>query len=183
MNYNKKRRKWGWLVVILLIFGSYSGKVWGGSGDLGSLQDITIIDLNGNTFKFSDHRGKVIVLNFWAIWCPPCQIETPHLISLYDRYRKEGLMVLGVAIASGGDEKIKNKVREWKIPYPVINGDNFPSIQQNFREIRAVPTSYIIDSQGRFYKHYIGFSKDTMTELEKDIQTLLSQNKKGKCEQ
>jgi len=185
VNYKKKRRNWTFLAVILFLFVSYTNsKVWGGgSEDSKIVPDITITDLNGNTFKFSDYRGKVIILNFWAIWCPPCQIETPHLISLYDRYQKKGLIVLGVAIASGGDEKIKSKVKEWKIPYPVINGDQFPLIQQNFREVRAVPTSYVIDPGGKFYKHYIGFSGTTMTEIERDIQTLLTQKNQGYHEQ
>lgn len=152
------------------------GLIWGSESEkLKPTPDLKLTDLDGNTFKLSDHRGKVVILNFWAVWCPPCQIETPHLVSLYDKYRDKGLVVLGIAISSGNNKKIREKVKEWGIHYPVINWDDFPSVQRSFQEVRAVPTSYIINQEGKFFKHYVGFSATTMSELEKDIKTLLKQ--------
>jgi hypothetical protein len=61
------------------------------------------------------------------------------------------------------------------IDYPVINGDEFPSVGRNFWEVRAIPNSYIINQEGKFFKNYVGFSTTTPIELEKDIKTLLKQ--------
>ncbi|WAC08818.1 MAG: TlpA disulfide reductase family protein [Thermodesulfobacteriota bacterium] len=145
------------------------------SENLKTAPELNLTDLNGNTFKLSDHRGKVIILNFWALWCPPCQIEIPYLVALYDKYKDNGLIILGIAIGSGNDKKIKEKAKEWGIDYPVINGDEFSSIQKNFREVRAIPNSYLINQEGKFFKNYVGFSTTTSIELEKDIKTLLKQ--------
>ena len=163
-----------WITIFFFFLGVGFG--WGGeSENLKPAPDLKLTDINGNTFKFSDYRGKVIILNFWALWCPPCQIEIPHLVSLYDKYKDKGLVILGIAISSGNDKKIKEKVKEWGIDYPVINGDEFPSVGRNFWEVRAIPNSYIINQEGKFFKNYVGFSTTTPIELEKDIKTLLKQ--------
>jgi thiol-disulfide isomerase/thioredoxin len=163
-----------WIIIFFFFLGVGFG--WGGESEtLKPAPDLKLTDLNGNTFKLSDYRGKVIILNFWALWCPPCQIEIPHLVSLYDKYKDNGLVILGIAINSGNDKKIKEKVNEWGIDYPVINGDEFPSVGRNFWEVRAIPNSYIINQEGKFFKNYVGFSTTTPIELEKDIKTLLKQ--------
>ena len=149
---------------------------WGSEPkDLKPAPDLTLTDINGNKFKLSDYRGKVVILNFWAVWCPPCRVEIPHLVSLYDKYKDNGLVILGIAIGSGNDDKIKENATELGITYPVINGDEFPSVRRNFREVRAIPNSYIINQEGNFFNNYVGFSETTPIELEKDIKTLLVQ--------
>jgi thiol-disulfide isomerase/thioredoxin len=163
-----------WITIFFFFLGV--GFVWGGeSENLKPVPDLKLADINGNSFKLSDYRGKVVILNFWAVWCPPCQIEVPHLVSLNDKYKNKGLVILGIAIASGADEKIKEKAKELSINYLVINGDGFPSVRRNFWEVRAVPTSYVINQEGKIFKNYVGFSETTPIELEKDIKTLLKQ--------
>ena len=163
-----------WITIFFFFLGV--GFVWGGeSENLKPAPELKLTDIKGNTFKLSDYRGKVVILNFWAVWCPPCQIETPHLVSLYDKYRDKGLVVLGIAIGSGNNKKIREKAKEWGIHYPVINGDDSPLIRRNFWEVRAVPTSYIINQEGKIFKNYVGFSTTTSVEIEADIKTLLKQ--------
>ncbi|HJX30303.1 MAG TPA: TlpA disulfide reductase family protein [Thermodesulfobacteriota bacterium] len=172
----KRNRRLPIFLIIIFFFFLGGGFGWGGeSENLKPAPDLKLTDINGNTFKLSDYRGKVVIINFWALWCPPCQIEIPHLVSLYDKYKDNGLVVLGIAISSGNDKKIKEKAKEWNINYPVINGDEFPSVGRNFREVRAIPNSYIINQEGKFFKNYVGFSTTTPIELEKDIKTLLKQ--------
>ena len=164
------------LWVAFFLFFSGFGLIWGSeSENLKPAPDLNMTDLDGNTFKLSDYRGKVVILNFWAVWCPPCQIETPHLVSLYDKYKDKGLVILGIAISSGNDKKIREKAKEWGIHYPVINGDDFPPIRRNFWEVRAVPTTYIINQEGKIFKNYVGFSAATPVELEADIKAFLKQ--------
>lgn len=146
-----------------------------GATDLKPAPDLKLTDLDGKTFKLSDHQGKVVILNFWAVWCPPCRIEIPHLVALYNKYKNQGLVVLGIAISSGSDKKIKAKANEWGISYPLINGDNSPAIRRNFPEVRAIPNSFIINQEGKFFKNYVGFAPNTPIDLEQDIKTLLKQ--------
>jgi thiol-disulfide isomerase/thioredoxin len=165
------------IFLITLFFLSVGfGLGWGAeSGNLKPAPDLNLTDVNGKNFKLSDYRGKVVILNFWAVWCPPCQIEIPHLVSLYDKYKNNGLVILGIALGSGNEKKIKEKAKELAINYPVVNGDECPSVRKNFYEVRAIPNSYIINQEGNFFKNYVGFSETTPIELEKDIKTLLAQ--------
>ena len=172
----KKNKRVLFFGVIIFFFFLGVGLGWGAESEiLKPAPDLSLTDINGKKFKLSDYRGKVVILNFWAVWCPPCQIEIPHLVSLNDEYKGKGLVILGIAIASGNDEKIKEKAKDLSIDYPVINGDDCPSVRRNFWEVRAVPTSYIINQEGKIFKNYVGFSETTPIELEKDIKTLLKQ--------
>jgi thiol-disulfide isomerase/thioredoxin len=163
-----------WITIFFFFVGVGLG--WGAeSENLKSAPDLKLTDINGNTFKLSDYKGKVVILNFWAVWCPPCKIEIPHLVSLCDKYKNKGLVILGIAISSGSEKNIKEKVKEWGINYPVINEEKNPSVRRNFLELRAIPNSYLINQEGKFFKNYVGFSETTPIELEKDIKTLLKQ--------
>lgn len=142
------------------------------SSDLKPAPDIKFKDLEGNKFKLSDHRGKVVIVNFWAVWCPPCKIEIPELVTLYTQYKEQGLRIIGIAIDSGKDGKIKEKAQELGINYPVINGDDY-QIRNSFGGIRAVPTTFIINPDGKIYKNYVGYRDKTV--FEEDIKTLLTQ--------
>ncbi|HPD60661.1 MAG TPA: TlpA disulfide reductase family protein [Thermodesulfobacteriota bacterium] len=160
----------------ITIFFFFVGFGWGAESEsLKPAPNLKLTDINGHTFKLSDYRGKVVIINFWAVWCPPCQVEIPHLVSLYDKYKSKGLVILGIAISSGNEKKIKEKAKEWNINYPVINGDDCSSVRENFQEVRSIPNSYIVNQEGRFFKNYVGFSTTTPIEIEKDIKTLLKQ--------
>lgn len=141
-------------------------------GEAKPAPDITLKDLKGNKFKLSDHQGKVVIVNFWAVWCPPCKLEIPDLVELYKKYKEQGLVILGIAIDSGKDKKIKAKAQELGINYPVINGNNY-YIRKSFGGIRAVPTTFVINQEGNFFKNYVGYQKRQV--LEEDIKTLLHQ--------
>ena len=105
-------------------------------GDLQPAPDLKLQDLEGNKFKLSDHRGKIVIINFWAVWCPPCKVEIPDLVELYETYKDQGLIILGVAIKSK-EGTIKKIVQELGINYPIINGDN-PHIIRNFPELSLI---------------------------------------------
>ena len=142
--------------------------------DLQPAPDIKLTDLNGNKFKLSDYKGKVIIVNFWAVWCPPCKAEIPHLIKLNDKYKADGLVIIGIAIDSGKDEKIRKKAEEFTVNYPIINGDD-SSIRKSFPPVRAVPTSLIINKEGQIFNNYQGFNEAIAKQVEEDIKTLLKQ--------
>lgn len=169
-----KRKLIFWITILSFFMGVGLG--WGAeSENLKTAPNLKLTDINGNTFKLSDFRGKIVILNFWAVWCPPCRVEIPHLVTLFDKYKDKGLVILGIALSSGNEKKIREKVKELGINYPVINGDEHPCVRENFWEVRSIPYSYLFNQEGKFFKKYVGFSETTPIELEKDIKTLLKQ--------
>ena len=161
--------------LVILFVGTATITIGGFQGsqpvcaDLESAPKLKLKDIEGNSCKLSDYKGKVVIINFWAVWCPPCKLEIPSLIDLYATYGTKGLMVFGIALDSGEDEDIRKKSEEFGITYPVINGDYH--LRQAFGGIRAVPTTVVINQEGKIYKTYLGYREKQV--IEEDLQVLL----------
>ena len=129
----------------------------------------TLEDLRGNTVKSSEFDGKVVVLNFWATWCPPCRAEIPGFVALQDRYAKEGLQILGVSLDQGSAASVEAFGKKMGINYPLLAGTE--EIVSAFGGVRALPTTVILDRKGNVVDRHEGYlSKD---DLEKAVQSLL----------
>lgn len=117
--------------------------------------DFTLKDANGNSVKLSDYRGKVVLLNFWATWCGPCQLEIPWFIEFQQEYKSKGLQVLGVSMDDEGWSAVKPYIAQHKINYPIVLGND--SVSQLYGGIDSLPTTFIIDQEGRIaYPPHIG---------------------------
>lgn len=104
--------------------------------------------IDGDVFRLKEHRGKVVVLNFWGTWCPPCREEIPDLVSLQKELGDDGLQVVGVALErNAGVKKVRAFAEKQNINYPVGLGDG--SITQKYGGIRRVPTTVVIDADGK----------------------------------
>ena len=103
-------------------------------------------NLEGKTIKLSDFKGKVVLLNFWATWCPPCREEIPDLVSLQKQHAAQGLVVLGVSMDQGGPAGVASFVKKFGINYPVVMGDAKTS--EAYGSIQVLPTTFIIDRKG-----------------------------------
>ncbi len=117
--------------------------------------DFTLNDLEGRPFRFADTRGKVVILDFWATWCPPCKRELPHFQELYEEYKDEGLVVIGIALDREGASAVKPFVEAHGFTYPVLIGDK--RITATYGGIRGIPTTFVIDRQGRIVEKYVGY--------------------------
>jgi peroxiredoxin len=107
--------------------------------------DFTLTDLQGKTWHFHDLRGKVVLVNFWATWCPPCRKEMPDLNLLFDRFRDQGLVVL--AISDEEAAKVVPFVSERKIAYPVLL-DPGRKVNELF-QVDGIPKSFVYDRSGK----------------------------------
>ncbi len=116
--------------------------------------DFVLKDLNGNTVKLSDYRGKAVVLNFWATWCPPCKTEIPWFEDLADKYRGQGLEVIGVALDDSSEKEIANFAKDMKMNYPVLLGKEETS--DAFGGVEMLPTTFYIDRNGTITDHVLG---------------------------
>ena len=128
--------------------------------------------LDGHTaWKLSDHRGKVVLLNFWASWCPPCRMETPGLVRLAREYAGKGLEVAGVAMDDSDQlGAVRRFVSERQIPYPILlppPGDPLAA------KVESLPTTLLIDPQGRVAKTYYGAESENV--FRQDIDRLLAE--------
>ncbi len=110
-------------------------------------------DLQGHQQRLQDYRGKWVLVNFWATWCPPCLREIPDLISLYEAHKKSDVMVIGVALDSTR-ESVVEFVAKKKIPYPVVVGDYDLAAQVG--EVELLPTSFLYDPSGKLVSYQEG---------------------------
>lgn len=116
-----------------------------GAGGERAAPDWRLAGLDGKTVKLSDFKGKVVVLNFWATWCPPCRKEIPDLIALQKKYGKD-LVVVGVSLDENGLAAVKSFVAKNGINYPVVMGDQ--ETASAYGGITAIPTTFVIDRAG-----------------------------------
>ncbi|MCX8081876.1 MAG: TlpA family protein disulfide reductase [bacterium] len=130
--------------------------------------DFTLKDINGKSVKLSDYKNKVIILNFWATWCPPCIGEIPDFVKFYSVYKSKGVEIIGIAVSSTVDD-VKSMIKEKNINYTVCLSDR--DIETLYGGIRAVPTTFIINKQGNIYKKKIGAISEK--ELEEIVKNLL----------
>ncbi|NIM02993.1 redoxin domain-containing protein [bacterium] len=134
----------------------------------GDAPDFTLPDLEGNSLTLSDFKGKVIILNFWATWCPPCREEIPDFVELYEEYKDEGLVIIGVNLDRGDSRTVKQFSKNYKINYPIVTGN--VSVTQDYGGIRGIPTTFIIDRKGNIKEKYLGYrSKATFEEAVKRL--------------
>lgn len=117
--------------------------------------DFSLHSIDGEPIRSTDLRGKVIVINFWATWCPPCTYEIPHLNKLYRRYAEEGLEIIGFSLDRNGLRTVKNYVRENDIAYPIAMAT--AELVQDFGEIQGIPTSFLIDRKGKIVRKIVGY--------------------------
>jgi cytochrome c-type biogenesis protein len=129
--------------------------------------DFKLVDQYGETHLLSDYKGKVVFLNFWATWCPPCREEMPHIEELYKEYNKnkDDIVILGVAIPNigreGSTEDIKKFLHNEGYTFPVVFDEDARLLNEYF--INAFPTTFIIGKEGNVINYIPGaMDKETM---------------------
>lgn len=109
--------------------------------------DFELQTLDGQTVRLADLRGKVVLVNFWATWCPPCRLEMPWFEQLHRERAADGLVVLGASTDVGTPDVVRQFLAERSITYPV--GQASPALEHAFGGVRGLPTSFLIDRSGR----------------------------------
>jgi len=126
--------------------------------------DFTLADLEGNWVSMNQFKGKVVLLNFWGTWCGPCRREIPDFVKLSEKYKDDGLEIVGVTLTSGPPKRISSFADQWGINYTLltdIDGNETQSVtalygQVTGRRISGVPTTFLIDRDGYIRQKYVG---------------------------
>jgi cytochrome c biogenesis protein CcmG/thiol:disulfide interchange protein DsbE len=118
------------------------------------LPDLVLQNLEGRDVPLRSFRGKILLVDFWATWCGPCEESIPHLIKLQERYRARGLQVLGIALDVDGARVVAPFVKKHGMNYPVLLGDE--ATTRAFGGILGVPTSFLFDREGKVVKRFVG---------------------------
>jgi len=138
--------------------------------DYGNAPQFTLPDVNGNQVALSDFQGKVLIVGFWATWCPGCVAEIPHFIELYDQYKEQGLEIIAISLDEGGADDVKPFLKKKPVNYTMLIGNEDISKQYNTKGI--LPTTFVIDRTGKIRSKYVGYRKKPV--FEKDIKMLLN---------
>jgi peroxiredoxin len=117
--------------------------------------NLSFTTIDGKAMNIASLKGKVVVVNFWATYCPGCIEEMPDLVRTYQQYHDQGLEIIAVSIADDPLNQVVNFVKKNALPFPVVH-DSDASISQAFDQVSLTPTSFIIDQQGRVIGKTIG---------------------------
>jgi len=158
------------VVAVLIVFGGNADTSLRPPGKRQQLDSFRLAAIGGPEWSLEDQRGSVVLLNFWATWCPPCRAETPDLVTLQQTYGPRGLRIVGISMDDDPAKVVPPFAAEYRIPYPMlIANENMPF----GGAIAALPTSMLVDAQGRVARRYRGLH--TAEEFAPDIERLLAE--------
>ena len=121
----------------------------------------TLKDSTGKTHTLDQYKGKWVLVNFWATWCPPCLKEIPDFVSLYEARKSQNFMALGIAIDYQDPKEVTDFVKKLSMSYPLVMGDD--KIMAQFGDVVGLPVSFLYDPQGKLVLKKIGMlPKETL---------------------
>jgi len=140
------------------------------SSDYNTQFNFATQNLDGSTFSLADFQGKVVIVDLWDTWCPPCRMEIPHFVDLYSEYKDQGFVMIGLALGRDGKNAVDQFIADNGINY--INGFINQDVVAKLGEPRSIPTTYVFDQNGNLYKKYVGYNDKSI--FEADINALLN---------
>ena len=151
--------------------------------------DFSLRDINGKAVSLEAHKGKVVLVNFWATWCGPCRYEIPDLVEMRGEYEPDQVAIIGVSLDQGPDDQVQplldKFIKRYDINYLIVHDGRHDLVRQFVRGnsgSMGIPMTFIIDREGRVYKTHIGVPKDSKGKinprraLSEDINALLSRS-------
>jgi peroxiredoxin len=130
--------------------------------------DFTLPQVDGPSLTLSSYRGRVVLLDFWATWCVPCREEIPRFVELQDKYRAQGLQIIGVSMDDSADP-VRTFAQQFHMNYPIVMGN--AKIGEQYGGVLGLPIAFLLDRDGRIVKKHIGATAAEV--FNKEIATLL----------
>jgi cytochrome c biogenesis protein CcmG/thiol:disulfide interchange protein DsbE len=130
--------------------------------------DFALKSFDGKTVKLSDYKGKVVIIDFWATWCPPCRKGIPDLISIQNEYKND-VVIIGISLDSEKTLKdVPGFVKSYGINYPIVYGNE--KVVTDYGGIEGIPTAFVVDKKGNIVDKHVGLvPKDTYVSKIKEL--------------
>ena len=135
------------------------------------LPEVKYVDTSGRAYSAESLAGKVVVVNFWATWCHPCQKEIPDLSKTYDKYKGQGVVFLGVVTDQASDNDLLNFQSDYEMTYPIVRANSDILVSYNYPQ--ALPTTFVFDRGGRQVDSHVGPLSESS--LDRILQPLVAQ--------
>lgn len=168
----KSKRNIIWIIIILAVgiylFPSVKNRMaFAGSKPAlnETAPEFSLKDLNGKSVRLSDFKGKVVLVNFWASWCPPCKMEIPGFQRTYAAYKNRGFTIIGITM----DDVSLSFIKDMGMTYPVVMADD--KVIRDYGNISGIPTSFLIGRDGRIIKKVMGMYFESS--LKRDVENAL----------
>jgi cytochrome c biogenesis protein CcmG, thiol:disulfide interchange protein DsbE len=162
--------------LLILLIASFLGCDTGGvQGDY-EAPGFELKDLDGKTVSLEEHRGRIVVVDFWATWCPPCLMSIPEMVEVQEKYRDKGVTILGISVDLPGDvseEDLRTFKNKMKMNYTILRADD--RVMEDYFGGKgtqmAIPTLFVVDKEGKVREKLVGFRPG---KIEETLQRLLS---------
>lgn len=113
--------------------------------------------IGGGRLNSADLAGKIVVIDFWATWCPPCRAEIPSYVELQEAFRDDGVVFVGISLDQGADaeSKVRKFMDDYKINYPIVMGT--VEVAEAFGGVEGIPTTFVVDRNGQLVNRKVGY--------------------------
>jgi thiol-disulfide isomerase/thioredoxin len=134
--------------------------------------NFSLKSLENREMTLTSLKGKVVLLDFWATWCPPCREAIPHLVELYQNYKDKGLVVIGMNVDRGEGEVVRRFVKSMGIPYPILLAP-----EETVRDygVNALPTTVLVDKEGKIREKIVGFNSSIAKKVVERVREVTSE--------
>lgn len=149
------------------------GKKEKAASDSGYAPDFALQATDGTSVKLSSYAGKVVLLDFWATWCPPCRAAIPHIVALQTELGPQGFQAIGLNMDENADD-VAAFLKDSPMNYPVVKADE--KVRADFGGVSAIPLVILIDRQGRVRERFQGYTPEIADGMKKAAEALLKEN-------
>jgi thiol-disulfide isomerase/thioredoxin len=168
------------LIIFLFVQLSHDGRIHPGpalaqaectKGQRDCLPEINYVDTTGVAYSHASLAGKVVLVNFWATWCHPCEKEIPDLSKVYEKYKSKGVVFLGMLIDNPDSQQLLNFQSDHEMTYPVVRASR--ELMASYNNPDAYPTTFVYDRGGKQVYSHLGALRER--ELDSLLGTLVAQ--------